>query len=327
MNILVVGGAGYIGSMTVRRLVERGYPVWVYDNFSRGHRAAVPSAINVEGDLADEDRLTETLRAKSIDAVIHFAALAQVGDSVADPSAYYRVNVVGSQRLLEAMRRAGVTRIVFSSTTATYGEPERMPITEDTPQRPINPYGFTKLVVERMLCDYARAFGIAPAALRYFNAAGADPSGQFGESASPQTRIIPLTLEVALGKRKHIRILGDDYPTPDGTCIRDFIHIDDLADAHIRVLDQLRPGTFQAFNLGNGRGFSVKEVIEACRRVSGHPIPAEIAPRRPGDPPILIADASKARDVLGWTPRFTDMEDIVRTAWNWHRTHPNGYGG
>ncbi len=325
MNVLVVGGAGYIGSHAVRLLARSGHNAWVYDNLVFGHPQAVPEGRLIEGDLHDRACLVAVLRAHEIDAVMHFAAFAFVGESVVDPAKYYQNNVVGSLSLLEAMREAGVLRIVFSSTTATYGEPEVMPITEDAPQRPINPYGFSKLVVEQALADYALAYEFSYAALRYFNAAGASPQGDMGEDHDPETHLIPLVLQVALGQRSHITIFGDDYPTPDGTCIRDYIHVDDLATAHLAALERLQPGVALKLNLGTGRGASVREVIEACRHVTGRAIPAEIGPRRLGDPPELVADASQAQRVLAWQPQYNDIESIVRTAWKWHAGHPHGY--
>jgi len=325
MNILVTGGAGYVGSHAVRLLASGGHDVWVYDNLSRGHRGAVPAGRLIEGDLADRDRLEHALRSKSIEAVMHFAALALVGESVEQPHRYYGNNVVGSCQLLEAMRAAGVGRIVFSSTTATYGAPARIPITEDEPQRPINPYGFTKLVIEQALHDYAQAYGWGYAALRYFNAAGASPAGDLGEDHDPESHLIPIVLQVALGQRPQVMIFGDDYPTPDGTCIRDYIHVDDLADAHLKALDKLQPGVGLQLNLGTGRGQSVREVIEACRRVTGHAIPTATGPRRPGDPPELVADSRRAQRTLQWRPRYTDVESIVETAWRWHLSHPRGF--
>lgn len=327
MNILVIGGAGYIGSHAARWLVRGGHDVWVYDNLSLGHEAAVPPGRLLRGDLHDRPRLETVLREYRIDAVMHFAAFALVGESVTQPQKYYHNNIVGSLTLLEAMRTTGVTRIVFSSTTATYGEPQRIPIREDEPQLPINPYGFTKLAVEHALADYARAYGFAYAALRYFNAAGASPAGDLGEDHTPESHLIPLVLQVALGQREKITILGDDYPTPDGTCIRDYIHVDDLASAHALALEKLQPGEGLRLNLGTGRGTSVREVIEACRQVSGHAIPCEIGPRRPGDPPQLVADSTLAQKTLGWQPQYPTITPIVQTAWNWHQSHPRGYGG
>jgi UDP-glucose 4-epimerase len=260
-----------------------------------------------------------------IEAVMHFAAFALVGESVTDPAKYYQNNIVGSLSLLEAMRTAGVTKMVFSSTTATYGAPKKIPITEAEPQLPINPYGFTKLVVERALADYAHAYGFAYAALRYFNAAGASPAGDIGEDHTPESHLIPIVLQVALGQRDKVTIFGDDYPTADGTCIRDYIHIDDLADAHVRALNLLKPGEGLKLNLGIGRGYSVREVIESCRRITGHKIPADLGPRRAGDPPELIADSTLAQKTLGWKPRYTEIDTIVATAWRWHQSHPQGY--
>lgn len=325
MRILVTGGAGYVGSHAVRCLLGHGHEVWVYDDLAQGHRAAVPAGRLIEGHLAQRDRLTAALREHRIEAVMHFAALALVGESVANPARYYDNNVVGSLALLDAMRAARVERIVFSSTTATYGAPARVPIPEDTPQRPINPYGFTKLVIEQALADYAQAYGFAYAALRYFNAAGASPTGDLGEDHDPESHLIPLVLQVALGQRGAITVFGNDYPTPDGTCVRDYVHVDDLAAAHLLALDRLRPGEGLKLNLGTGQGHSVQEVIEAARRVTGHAIPVEQGPRRPGDPPELVADARRARDVLGWTPAYTAIEPIIATAWKWHSTHPRGY--
>ena len=325
MNVLVVGGAGYIGSHAVRRLLDEGHAVWVYDNLSRGHRKAVPDGLLIEGEVTDRVRLVSVMRAKQIDAVMHFAAFALVNESVNDPALYYRNNVVAALELLDAMREAGVGKIVFSSTTATYGEPETVPIPESTPQLPINPYGFTKLVIERALADYASAYGLGYAALRYFNAAGARPDGTIGEDHDPETHIIPIVLQVALGQRERITIFGDDYATDDGTCVRDYIHVDDLADAHLRALGRLQPGGGLCVNLGTGRGTSVREIVDACRRVTGHPIPEVIGQRRAGDPPRLVADATLAEELLGWKPNYVDVAEIIETAWRWHRSHPHGY--
>ena len=325
MRILVTGGAGYVGSHAARLLNQSGHEVWVYDNLSQGHReAAIPGRLIV-GELLDRKRLAELLREKRIEAVMHFAASALVGESVTNPAKYYQNNLVASLSLLDAMRDAGVSRIVFSSTTATYGAPRVVPITEDEPQQPINPYGFTKLAIERALSDYASAYGLAVAALRYFNAAGASPDGDLGEDHDPETHLIPLVLQVALGQREKIFIFGDDYPTPDGTCIRDYVHVDDLATAHLAALERLEPGQMMRLNLGTGRGHSVREVVDTCRRVTGHPIPAEVSERRPGDPPELVADASRAFQQLQWQPRYADLETIVETAWRWHASHPRGF--
>jgi UDP-glucose 4-epimerase len=327
VRILVTGGAGYIGSHAVRMLVEAGHDVTVYDNLGLGHRKAVGKARLVEGDLLEREKLETTLREQKIEAVMHFAAFAAVGESVVDPAKYYQNNIIGSITLLEAMRAADVKRIVFSSTTATYGEPKTIPITEAEPQLPINPYGFSKVVVERALADYEHAYGFAYAALRYFNAAGASPSGEIGEDHTPETHLIPIVLQVALGQREKVTIFGTDYPTPDGTCIRDYIHIDDLATAHLQALEMLKSGSPLKLNLGIGRGYSVKEVIDACRKVTGHKIPNDVGPRRAGDPPELIANSSLAQKTLGWKPKYTDIDVIVDTAWRWHSSHPNGYGG
>jgi UDP-glucose 4-epimerase len=326
MRVLVTGGAGYVGSHAVACLLRAGHEVLVYDNLELGHKSAVPAELLRVGDLAEQSRLAGLLREERIEAVMHFAALALVGESMADPARYYRNNVLGSLSLLEAMRAAGIGRIVFSSTCATYGEPAKIPISEDAPQRPVNPYGATKLVIERALADYCAAYGIGYAALRYFNACGAAPDGSLGEDHATETHLIPLTLQVALGQRERISIFGVDYPTPDGTCIRDYVHVDDLADAHLRALERLRGGVGLCLNLGTGRGFSVREVIGACRRVTGHEIPAEVGPRRPGDPPELVADPGRALAVLGWRPRYRELEAIVETAWRWHRSHPRGFG-
>jgi UDP-glucose 4-epimerase len=325
MNVMVVGGAGYIGSHAVRQLIDAGHEVCVYDNLSRGHREAVPDGILVEGDLADRPKIVATLRQRKIDAVMHFAAFALVNESVNDPSLYYRNNVIAALELLDAMMEADVKKIVFSSTTATYGEPNVVPIPESTPQQPINPYGFTKLVVEQAMADYAAAYGLAYAALRYFNAAGARADGTIGEDHDPETHLIPIVLQVALGQREQITVFGDDYDTPDGTCVRDYIHIDDLGDAHLRALQRLEPGKGLCVNLGTGQGTSVREIIEACREVTGHAIPEVMGRRRAGDPPKLIADARLAKQTLGWTPQYTEVKAIVETAWRWHKSHPHGY--
>ncbi|MDA0660311.1 MAG: UDP-glucose 4-epimerase GalE [Planctomycetota bacterium] len=325
MRILVTGGAGYIGSHAARYLSRAGHDVWVYDNLVYGHRQAVPPGRLIVADLHDAAQIQDALTRHQIEAVMHFAAFAAVGESVEHPDRYYQNNVVNTLKLLDAMRSADVKKIVFSSTTATYGVPKRIPIDENELQLPINPYGFSKLVVERALHDYAKAYGFAFAALRYFNAAGASPDGDLGEDHTPETHLIPVVLQVALGQREKVWIYGNDYPTPDGTCIRDYVHVDDLADAHLKALQKLETGQGICLNLGTGRGCSVQAVIDACRKVTGHPIPTEIAVRRPGDPPELVADATRARDVLGWSPKYTDMESIVRTAWRWHQQHPQGY--
>jgi UDP-glucose-4-epimerase GalE len=299
--------------------------VWIYDSLVTGHRGAVLPGRLIQGDLADREKLTSALRKTKAEAVFHFAAFALVGESVSHPDRYYQNNVVCTLNLLEAMRAVGVSRIVFSSTTATYGVPDAIPISETQRQDPINPYGFTKLVIERALADYAVAYGFGYAALRYFNAAGASPDGDLGEDHTPESHLIPIVLQVALGQRDNITVYGNDYPTPDGTCIRDYVHVDDLGRAHGLALERLEPGKGIQVNLGTGRGSSVREIIEACRRVTGHAIPEVIGQRRPGDPPELVADSAKARTLLQWDPQYNDIEAIVETAWRWHRSHPYGY--
>lgn len=325
MNVLIVGGAGYVGSHTVRLLRRAGHNVWVYDNLCRGHREAVAAGNFIQASLEDVDRLTTALREHRIDAVMHFAAFSEVAESAIEPAKYYRNNVVGTIGLLDAMRAAGVSKIVFSSSCATYGIPKHVPITERERQHPISPYGSTKLMIEQALEDYARAYGLAYAALRYFNAAGASPDGDIGEDHSPETHLIPIALQVALGKRAGITLFGNDYPTADGTCIRDYIHVDDLGDAHIKALERLRPGKGLALNLGTGQGHSVLEVVNACRHITGHPIPVNFGPRRAGDAPRLIADSSLAQKTLDWKPKYPDIRYVVETAWRWHSSHPSGY--
>lgn len=325
MKILVTGGAGYVGSHAARLLDRAGHEVWIYDSLIYGHReAALPGRL-IEGELIDQANVERVLREKSIDAVMHFAAFAYVGESVELPHKYYQNNIVATLSLLEAMRSVGVDRIVFSSTTATYGEPDVIPITEAERQDPINPYGFSKLVIERALADYAHAYGWGYAALRYFNASGASPEGGIGEDHAPETHLIPLVLQVALGQRDNITVFGNDWSTPDGTCIRDYIHVDDLGSAHVKALELLKSGEGLKLNLGTGQGTSVRSVIDACRKVTGHPIPEVLGERRAGDPPELVADSSLAQRVLGWKPQYTDIESIVETAWKWHSTHPQGY--
>ena len=325
MNVLVTGGAGYVGSHAAKLLAAEGHQIWVYDNLVFGHKAAVAPGRLIEGDLLDRPRVEAVLREKQIDAVMHFAAFAYVGESVTDPAKYYQNNIVGTVSLMEAMRAAGVSRIVFSSTCATYGEPAAVPIRESQPQQPINPYGFTKLVIEHALADYARAYGWGYAALRYFNAAGASADGDLGEDHNPETHLIPLVLQVALGQRDHVVIFGDNHPTSDGTCVRDYIHVDDLATAHLAALQRLERGAEFKLNLGTGQGTSVDEVITTCREVTGHPIPAKISGPRAGDPPALVADAAQARSILNWEPRYTTIRPIIETAWRWHQAHPHGY--
>ncbi|MEM7305719.1 MAG: UDP-glucose 4-epimerase GalE [Planctomycetota bacterium] len=323
--VLVAGGAGYIGSHTVRLLQKKGVEVVVLDNLSTGHRASLTAPLE-EVDLGDRDGLARVFRERKPAAVVHFAAKCYVGESVEEPSKYYRENVSYTWNLLEAMRAAKCRDIVFSSTCATYGEPVQVPMAEDHPQNPINPYGRTKLHMEHMMQDYAHAYGIRYAALRYFNAAGASQEGDIGEVHDPETHLIPLVLQVALGQRDEILIFGDDYDTPDGTCIRDYIHIEDLGDAHLRALARLQGGVTQlACNLGTGTGFSVREVIEAARKVTGHAIPARVVDRRPGDPARLISGGTRAVELLGWRPARPAIEDILRDAWSFHSSHPSGY--
>lgn len=326
MNVLVVGGAGYIGSHMIRLLDASGHRVVTLDNLSEGHRDAVIVGKLVVGEMSDRKCVEALLRDEKIEAVIHFAASALVGESVSHPAKYYGNNVVATFELLEAMRACDVKKLVFSSTCATYGQPQVVPIQENEKQQPVNPYGFTKLVIERMLDDYAHAYGFGFAALRYFNACGASVDGRIGEDHQPESHLIPIVLQVALGLRQAVSVFGRDYPTPDGTCIRDYIHVDDLGSAHLAALQALQPAHGIKLNLGTGRGYSVLEVIETCRKVTGHPIPATWGERRAGDPAELVADASAAFQTLGWRARYQDLTEIVETAWRWHRTHPQGYG-
>jgi UDP-glucose 4-epimerase len=326
MSVLVTGGAGYIGSVAVEMLLDAGHSVVVYDNLIKGHRGAVDSrATFVEGDLADLPLLEKTLRGEQVNAVMHFAAHSLVGESMEDPGKYFDNNVCAGLTLLEAMGLTGVNILVFSSSCATYGMPQGDYIKEGDPQNPINPYGESKLLYERMLRWFGELKGLKYISLRYFNAAGA--SAKFGEVHDPETHLIPLVLQVALGQRTHVQIFGDDYPTPDGTAIRDYIHVIDLAQAHLLALDWLvGGGESGAFNLGNGAGFSVKEVVEAARQVTGHAIPAQVGPRRPGDPPRLVASSEGGiKSKLGWQPEYPDLAGIIKTAWDWHRAHPLGY--
>ena len=327
MAILVLGGAGYIGSHAVRALLDAGRDVVVADNLLTGFRAAVdPRARFYELDIRDRAQADALFEKEPIEGVIHFAACSQVGESMTNPLKYYDNNVWGTTALLEAMVAHGVDKIVFSSTAATYGEPERVPILESDRTEPTNCYGETKLAMEKMMGWTGRAHDLRYVALRYFNACGAHPSAEIGEAHDPETHLIPLILQVPLGQRAKISIFGGDYPTPDGTCIRDYIHVCDLAAAHILAYDYLdRGGKSDVFNLGNGIGFSVKEVIDVARQVTGHPIPAELCPRRAGDPARLVASSEKAQRVLGWKPEYAALETIVKTAWDWHRTHPKGY--
>jgi UDP-glucose 4-epimerase len=323
--VLVPGGAGYIGSHFVRVLERLGIPVVVLDNLSTGHRESVRAPFE-QVDLADRAALARVFARHKPTAVVHFAAKCYVGESVTEPSKYYRENVIHTWNLLEEMRAAGCRDIVFSSTAATYGEPRSVPIPSDHPQNPINPYGRTKLHMEHMMQDYSRAYGLRTAALRYFNAAGCLPEEDLGEDHEPETHIIPLVLGVALGKRKSVSIFGGDWPTRDGTCVRDYIHVEDLADAHVRALGKLQGGAKEiACNLGTGNGYTVKELVELARKVTGHPIPAEIVARRPGDPAQLIADGARAKELLGWVPKRSSLEQILKDAWAFHQKHPKGY--
>ena len=325
MNVFVTGGAGYIGSHVVRLLGEAGHAVRVFDNLSEGHAAAVAAGVLVKGDLADAPALDAALRG-GFDCVMHFAASCSVPESMTDPEKYYRNNVVASLALLAAMRRAGVGRIVFSSSAATYGNPVKVPIPEDHPTEPINAYGQTKLDFEHALRYAAEAYGLGYAALRYFNAAGAAPDAAIGEDHRPEGHLIPIVLQAALGKREAVTVYGTDYETPDGTCVRDYIHVYDLAQAHILAMEAIEPRKGLTFNLGNGAGYSVREVIESAARVTGRRIPTKEGPRRAGDPPTLVASSARIQRDLGWKPRFPELDRIVETAWRWHAAHPDGYG-
>lgn len=323
MNVLVTGGAGYIGSAVVEQLLKHGHQAVVFDNLSKGHRAAVaPEAVFLQADLHDNDAVIRALETHKIEAVIHMAADSLVGESMAAPLKYFGNNVGGANSLLNAMLKVGVKKIVLSSTAATYGSPETMPITEDTPQRPTNPYGESKLMIETMLrwCD--AAYGLRFVSLRYFNAAGA--TERCGEDHEPETHLIPNVLRVAAGKAEHVHVFGEDYPTPDGTCVRDYIHVIDLADAHVLALNVLERRS-EVYNLGYGSGYSVAEVVEMARQVTGRRIPTEAAPRRAGDPPVLIASPDKIMRDLGWNPRHSELDRIIESAWRWHVAHPNGY--
>lgn len=318
MNVLVVGGAGYIGSHMVACLAQHGADITVFDNLSAGHRDAVLAGKLVVGDLADTLALRELFATQRFDVVMHFASFIQVGESVADPARYYRNNVGNTLNLLEAMCQAEVKRFVFSSTAAIFGEPQAERIDESHPQRPINPYGWSKLMVERMLADFDRAYGLKSVCLRYFNAAGADPYGRLGERHEPETHLIPLVLRAAAGRRAALTVNGTDYPTVDGTCVRDYIHVADLSEAHWLAIQHLLAGNGSAqFNLGNGQGFSIRQVIEAVERVTGRQVPLEYGPRRAGDPPVLVADSARAKAQLGWQPQFAELETIISHAWQW----------
>jgi UDP-glucose 4-epimerase len=326
MRVLVTGGAGYVGSHAAKLLAESGHDVWVVDNLAEGHRAAVGKLPLIVADLLDQVTITDVLRSNRIEAVMHFAAYAYVGVSVREPAKYYHNNIVGTLALLDAMRAADVRRIVFSSTCATYGIPTKVPIAEDHPQHPISPYGFTKLAIEHALADYGHAYKLGYAALRYFNASGAAADGSIGEDHDPETHLIPLVLQVALGQRESVDVFGTDYPTPDGTCVRDYIHVDDLAAAHLLALEKLGDGAALKLNLGTGRGASVQEVVNICREVTGQQISTREVARREGDPPALVANPSAAKRELGWEAKHQDMRTIIESAWRWHKSHPRGYG-
>lgn len=327
MAILVTGGAGYIGSHTVAELLERGEEVVIIDNFLTGHREALLGGKLYEGDLRDKELLATIFSENNITAVIHFAASSLVGESMQNPSKYYDNNVYGAMCLLEEMQKAGVSNIVFSSTAATYGEPDKVPIEESDRTEPANVYGETKLVMERMMSWFDKVHSIRYVALRYFNAAGAHASGKIGEDHRPESHLVPLVLQAALGQRPHISVFGDDYPTEDGSCVRDYVHVSDLADAHVKAVEYLAGGgESNVFNLGSGNGFSVKQVIETAKQVTGRDIPVVIELRRSGDPAVLVASSDKARSVLGWTPTRDRLEDIIASAWQWHESKPQGYG-
>ncbi|WP_028551320.1 UDP-glucose 4-epimerase GalE [Paenibacillus sp. UNC451MF] len=326
MAILVTGGAGYIGSHTVAELLARNEEVVVVDNLQQGHREAVLGGKLYVGDLRDAAFMDTVFKENNIEAVIHFAANSLVGESMQNPAKYYHNNVYGTLCLLEKMNEYGVKKIVFSSTAATYGEPENVPIVESDRTLPTNAYGETKLAMEKMMRWFDTAHGIKYVSLRYFNAAGAHESGRIGEDHSPETHLIPIILQVALGQRPHISIFGEDYATPDGTCIRDYIHVTDLSDAHILAVEKLRKGGESSiYNLGNGKGFSVKEVVDIARKVTGHAIPAVVEARRAGDPAVLIASSERTKAELDWQPKRDSLEQIIETAWAWHQSHPNGY--
>lgn len=327
MTVLVLGGAGYIGSHAVDQLIGRGYEVAVVDNLLTGHRQAVhPDAKFYEGDVRDKEFLRGVFQKETIEGVLHFAASSLVGESVEQPLKYFDNNCYGMITLLEVMQEFEVKRIVFSSTAATFGEPEEVPITETTPKNPTNPYGESKLMMEKMMkwCD--NAYGMKYVALRYFNVAGAKSDASIGEDHHPETHLVPIILQVAAGQRPQLQIFGDDYATPDGTCIRDYVQVEDLIDAHILALEYLKAGNdSNSFNLGSSNGYSVKEMLEAARKVTGKEIPAVVAPRRAGDPSTLVASSAKAKEILGWEPKYTDIGAIIKTAWNWHVSHPKGY--
>lgn len=325
MNILVTGGAGYVGSACLRHLTAEGHNPVAYDNLVEGHPIAVDGATLVVGDIADTDLMIQTLRDYEVEAVMHFAAATYVGESVSNPEYHYRNNIGGTLSLLNAMRTAEVKQMLFSSTCATYGMNPVCPMAEDAVQDPCSPYARTKLAIEWMIKDFSHAYGLGYTLLRYFNAAGASPDGKFGEYHNPETHLIPLVLEVPLGKRTDIKLFGDDYPTEDGGCVRDYVHIDDLASAHLAAIQTTTPDTHEVFNIGTGNGVSVFEIHAACEQVTGKTIPYEVLGRRPGDPPALVANPEKLMSELGWSPSYTNIEETISTAWKWHTRYPSGY--
>jgi UDP-glucose 4-epimerase len=326
MRILLTGGAGYVGSCCFRYLLAHGHVPVAFDDLSEGNRAAVSDDRLIVGDICDAEAIAGALEGGNFDAVMHFAAVASVPDSIKDPAGYWRINVIGTKNVLDAMRRHGVWRIVFSSTAATYGFHAGMPLTETSAQQPETPYGTTKLAGEWMIREYARAYGFGYAHLRYFNASGADEGGTHGEDRHHESHLIPLALSAALGQRRKLQIFGGDWPTRDGTCVRDYVHVQDLAQAHQLAVEALEPGVGRAYCLGNGTGTTVLEVLRACEKAVGRPIPHEIVGRRPGDPAVLVASPDLITRELGWSPRFPGIDDIVATAWRWHQRHPEGYG-
>jgi UDP-glucose 4-epimerase len=326
MRILVTGGAGYVGSACLRHLLAAGHEAFAYDNLKEGHPQAVPEGRLIRGDILDTDATADAIRRTGAEAVMHFAAATYVGESVSNPEYHYRNNIAGTLSLLNAMRAAGVDRMLFSSTCATYGLNPRVPMSEESAQDPCSPYARTKLAVEWMIRDFAHAYGLGFTLLRYFNAAGADPDGAHGEDHDPETHLIPLLLRIPLGQAQRIKINGTDYPTPDGTCVRDYVHTGDLASAHLLAIAATTPTTAEVYNIGTGSGASVLEVLRACEEVTDTTIPYDVTERRPGDAPALVADPRKLRERLGWTPRYPTVRPVVETAWKWHSTHPHGYG-
>lgn len=325
MRVFVTGGAGYVGSACLRRLLAEGHEAIAYDNLYKGHREAVPAGRLIVGDLHDTAAMVRAMKDHGSEAVMHFAAATDVGESVTNPDYHYGNNIGGTLSLLRAMREAGVKRMLFSSTCATYGDNPKPPMNESADQIPCSPYARTKLAVEWMIRDFAKSYGMGFTLLRYFNASGADPDGEFGEDHQPEFHLIPLVLQVPLGKREKIFLFGDDYPTPDGTCIRDYVHTDDLASAHLLAIAATTPSTAEVFNIGTGHGQSVKQILAACEEVTGQRIPSEIVARRPGDAPALVADPSKLKSQLGWTPKYQDIHSVIETAWAWHKRYPGGY--